>query len=80
MLIILTKKTLNSHYGGCKNLTSLFVKSIEKFIQIGSCMNMENRSRHKRKFNEQKTYSFYGKAKLLSTNYLLKLNKNTIFQ
>ena len=48
------KKTLNSHYGGCKNLTSLFVKSkIENLFKLALVLNMENRSRHKRKFNEQ---------------------------
>ena len=75
------KKTLNSHYGGCKNLTSLFVKSkIEKFIQIGSCIEYgKQKSPQKENSISNKTYSFYGKAKLLSTNYLLKLNKKYNF-
>ena len=33
------KKTLNSHFNGCKNLSYLFINSsIKKFIQIGSCI------------------------------------------
>ena len=30
-------KTMKSHYNGCKNISSFFLKSkIKKFIQIGS--------------------------------------------
>ena len=33
------KKTMKSHFNGCKNLSLLFLKSkIKKFIQIGSCI------------------------------------------
>jgi len=76
------KKTLNSHYQGCKNLADKFEKTnIEKFIQIGSSIEygklkspqIENSK------NLQNTYSYYGKAKLMSTKYLLKLYKEKNF-
>ena len=76
------KKTLESHYIGCKNLASIFSnRNIKKFIQIGSSIEygklkspqIENKN------NPQSTYSVYGKAKLLSTKYLLDLNKKNNF-
>ena len=68
-----------SHYNGCKNLASLFVKSkIKKYIQIGSSIEYGKikSPQKENKKNFQKTFSFYGKAKLLSTKYLLNLKKN----
>jgi len=71
------KKTLKSHYNGCKNLSFLFVNSnIEKFVQVGSCIEYgKKKSPQSEKIVNKKTYSFYGNAKLLSTNFLLKLKK-----
>ena len=75
------KKTLSSHYNGCKNLSSLFVNSrIKKFIQIGSCIEYgKKKSPQSENIINKKTYSFYGAAKLLSTNHLLKLKKKNNF-
>ncbi len=75
------KKTLNSHFNGCKNLSYLFINSsIKKFIQIGSCIEYgKKKSPQVEKIINRKTYSTYGKAKLLSTNYLLNLSKKYNF-
>lgn len=75
------KKTLNSHYNGCKNLSYLFLNSgIKKFVQIGSCIEYgKKKSPQLEKIINRKTYSSYGKAKLLSTNHLLNLNKKYNF-
>ena len=40
---------------------------------------MEKKSPQVEKIINKKTYSTYGKAKLLSTNYLLNLSKNITF-
>ena len=76
------KKTRKSHYEGCKNLASFFLSSkIKKFIQIGSCIEYGkvNSPQRENKLNKQKTYSIYGMSKLLSTKYLLQLNKKYDF-
>jgi nucleoside-diphosphate-sugar epimerase len=76
------KKTLDSHYKGCVNLASFFIKKkIKKFVQIGSSIEygrakspqLENLDKFKN------TYSYYGKAKQLSTKYLLNLFKKKKF-
>ncbi len=76
------QKTMNSHYRGCKNLSLLFLKTkIKKFIQIGSCTEygkikspqIENNK------NPQKTFTAYSSAKLLSTKFLLNLQKKFNF-
>ena len=75
-------KTLKSHFYGCKNLSLFFLKKkLKKFVQIGSSIeygklrspNIENNE------NTQKTFSVYGKAKLMSTKYLLNLKKKFDF-
>jgi len=71
-------KTMKSHFLGCQNLAKIFLKSkIKKFIQIGSSIEYGRKSspQIETKENIQKTYSVYGKAKLLSTKMLLKLYK-----
>tara|TARA_B100000401_G_scaffold436030_1_gene378782 strand:+ start:303 stop:791 length:489 start_codon:yes stop_codon:yes gene_type:complete len=76
-------KTMKSHYNGCKNISSLFLKTkIKKFIQIGSCVEYGKISSPQKEndHNKHKTYSVYGSSKLLSTKFLLKLKKNLIFQ
>ena len=76
------KKTLESHYRGCKNLALFFLNSkIKKFIQIGSSIEYGKISSPQKEnnFNKQKTYSFYGTSKLLSTKFLLKLKKKFDF-
>tara|TARA_A100001011_G_scaffold387826_1_gene466324 strand:- start:9351 stop:10259 length:909 start_codon:yes stop_codon:yes gene_type:complete len=76
------KKTRKSHYEGCKNLASFFLSSkIKKFIQIGSSIEYGRVTspQKENKLNKQKTYSIYGMSKLLSTKYLLQLNKKYDF-
>ena len=70
------KKTMKSHFVGCKNLSLFFLNSkITKFIQIGSSIEYGKKlsPQYENKNNYQKTFSFYGKAKLLSTKLLLNL-------
>tara|TARA_B110000967_G_C18788781_1_gene512210 strand:- start:256 stop:1167 length:912 start_codon:yes stop_codon:yes gene_type:complete len=71
------KKTFSSHFYGCKNLANHFLDSnISSFVQIGSSVEYGDlKSPHKesKKYNPKLIKSTYGKAKLLSTNYLLDL-------
>ena len=72
------KKTIRSHFNGCKNLAEFFLNSsIKKFVQIGSSIEY-GKTKSPQKKNQKKfsnTFSYYGKAKLLSTKLLLKLFK-----
>lgn len=76
------EKTIKSHFNGCKNLANFFLnRNIKRFIQIGSSIEygkIKSPQKESKK-NYQKTYSFYGKAKLLSTKFLLKLKKKYNF-
>ena len=74
-------KTLKSHYIGCKNLSTHFLNSkIKKFIQIGSCIEYGKIKSPQIESNlNKKTFSIYGSAKLLSTQFLLKLFKRFNF-
>ena len=75
-------KTLKSHYNGCKNLSFLFVDSnIKKFIQVGSSIEYGKLKspQVENKKNNQLTYSVYGKAKLLSTKFLINLYQKYSF-
>ncbi len=76
-------KTFSSHFYGCKNLANHFLESnISSFIQIGSSVEYGHlKSPHKenQKYNPRLIKSTYGKAKLLSTNYLLDLFKKKKF-
>ncbi len=75
-------KTIKSHYNGCKNLSLLFLKSkIKKFIQIGSSTEYGKikSPQTENKKNLQKTFSPYSNAKLLSTKFLLNLQKKFDF-
>ena len=76
-------KTLQSHYLGIKNLTSIFLKkSIKKFIQVGSSVEYGNiKSPHKENniFKVKNLKSSYGKAKLSASNLLLYYNKKFNF-
>ena len=72
-------KTYRSHYIGCKNLADIFKdRKIKSFIQIGSSVeygNAKSPQKESSKTDVNKLKSTYGKAKLMATNYLLKLNK-----
>ena len=76
------QKTMKSHFNGCKNLAMFFVnKKIKKFIQIGSSIEYGKSKSPQKENNKnlQKSYSIYGKAKLLSTKLLLDLNEKYNF-
>ena len=66
------KKTYNSHYLGCKNLTDIFIKNPPKsFVQMGSCVEYgfyksPQKETHNTNFKNLK--SIYGQAKLKATN------------
>ena len=72
---------MKSHYIGCKNLSNFFLNSkIKKFVQIGSCIEYGKiESPQKEIKQNKKTFSIYGKAKLLSTIFLQNLYKKYNF-
>ena len=74
-------KTMSSHYVGCRNLSTLFLNSkIKKFVQIGSCIEYGKvKSPQTEKNSNNKTFSIYGSAKLLSTQFLQDLYKKLNF-
>jgi len=65
------KKTLKSHYEGCKNLTEIFLKKTPlAFVQMGSSLEYGNANSPQKeniKCRLKKIKSTYGKAKLLSS-------------
>ena len=74
-------KTMKSHYDGFKNLTYLFLNSnIKRFVQIGSCVEYGKikSPQHEKNIND-KTFSIYGNAKLLSTKLSQNLYKKFNF-
>ena len=75
-------KNFNSHFLGCKNLAKFFLnKKLKRFIQIGSSIEYGKKLSPQKESNISKRIanSFYGQAKLLSTNYLLDLFKKKNF-
>ena len=76
-------KTYKSHYIGCKNLADIFKnKKIKSFIQIGSSVEYgraKSPQKENNKTDIKKLKSAYAQAKLMATNYLLKLNKKHNF-
>ena len=83
LIILIKKKVLDSHYLGCKNLAEIFLKNKpKKFIQIGSSVeygHLNSPQRENFKSRPGLIKSNYGKAKLLSTNYLISLFKKFNF-
>ena len=77
------KKTLQSHYTGCKNLTEIFLrKKPISFVQMGSSVEYGNsKSPQKESIicNPKSIKTIYGKAKLLSSIYLIDLFKKKNF-
>ena len=75
------EKVFKVHYEGCKNLANFFLKKkIKKFIQIGSSIEYGKKSSpQNEKMKSKNTHSYYGNAKLLSTNYLITLYKKKKF-
>ena len=77
------KKTFNSHFTGCKNLAGFFLnKKITSFVQMGSSIeygNLRSPQKEDAKTNLNSVKSIYGKAKLLSSKYLIDLFKKQKF-
>jgi len=77
------KKTLKSHYEGCKNLAEIFLKKVPfAFVQIGSSLeygNSNSPQKENMKCNLKLIKSTYGKAKLLSSIHMINLFKKKKF-
>ena len=77
------KKTFLSHYIGCKNLAKIFLKkNPSSFIQIGTSLEYgtsKSPQKENIKCNLKSIKSIYGKAKLLSSMYVIKLFKEKKF-
>jgi len=74
------KKTLSSHYIGCKNLAEIFLKKKPfSFVQMGSSTEYGNLQSPQKENGKCNPRSIYGKAKLLASNYLINLYKNKNF-
>ena len=77
------KKTFKSHYEGCQNLAQIFLeKKISSFIQIGSSLEYgasKSPQKESVKCNLKSVRSVYGKAKLLSSKYVINLFKKKKF-
>jgi len=71
-------KTFNSHFIGLKNLADFFLfQNIKKFIQFGSSVEYGfAKSPQNENYNikANKLKSIYGKAKFLSSKYLIEMN------
>jgi len=73
-------KTYKSHYLGCRNISNFFLKKkIKRFIQVGSSMEYGHAKSPQKENIKCVPKSLYGKAKFLSTQYLLKLHKKKKF-
>ena len=77
------KKAFKSHYIGCKNLVEIFLKKRPKaFVQMGSSVeygSSESPQKENARCIPKSIKSIYGKAKLLSSIYLINLYKSTKF-
>jgi len=77
------KKTFESHYTGCKNLAEIFIKKMPMaFVQMGSSIEygkIKSPQKENAKCNPKLIKSIYGKAKLLSSIYLINLFKKKNF-
>ncbi len=70
--------TFNSHYKSVKNLVEFFIrqnKPIKKFIQMGSSAEYGGLTKPQKETAKCVVKSFYGRAKLASTRYLIKQHK-----
>ena len=70
------KKTYQSHFEGCKNLSDFFKnKRITHFIQIGSGLEYGKKVLQHKEYMNCKPLSIYAKSKLKASRYLMKLHK-----
>ncbi len=74
------KKTLGSHYKGCKNLTEIFLKKRPKaFIQMGSSGEYGALRSPQKENSKCSPKSIYGQAKLLASKYLISIAREKNF-
>ena len=74
------KKTFESHYKGCKNLTEIFFnKKPEAFVQMGSSGEYGSLKSPQHENSKCNPESIYGKAKLLASRHLIKIYKKNKF-
>jgi len=74
------KKTFESHYIGCKNLTEIFLrKTPMAFVQMGSSAEYGNVKSPQKENAKCNPKSVYGQAKLLSSIHLIDLFKKQKF-
>jgi len=77
------QKTFKSHYLGCKNIAEIFLNIPPvSFVQMGSSIeygNQQSPQKESMKCNIKSIKSIYGKAKFLSTKYLMHLHKKKKF-
>jgi len=72
--------TYKSHYIGCKNISNFFLKKkLKSFVQVGSSMEYGIAKSPQKENFKCAPQSVYGKAKFLSTKYLLNLYKKKKF-
>jgi len=68
------KKTFDSHYNGCINLTEIFLNKPPKaFVQMGSSVEYGNLKSPQKENGRCNPKSVYGKAKLMASNYSIDL-------
>ncbi len=73
-------QNLKTHYVGCKNIVSLFLKKkIKLFIQIGSSLEYGNAKSPQKESISCKPESSYGLAKFKATNFLQRMNYKNKF-
>ena len=71
---------INAHFDGVQNLLQVINwDGLKKFIQIGSSAEYGALNSPHKEINITNPKSYYGKAKCMATNYLMKLNKKKKF-
>ena len=74
------KKTFENHYTGCKNLAEIFLKNEPvAFVQMGSSAEYGDVKSPQKENAKCNPKSVYGRAKLLSSIYLINLFKKQKF-
>ena len=73
-------ETLKTHYKGCQNLVKFFLKKkINLFVQIGSSLEYGKLKSPQKENQLCRPVSFYGKSKLMASQYLKKVSKKSSF-
>jgi nucleoside-diphosphate-sugar epimerase len=73
-------ETQKTHYKGCQNLVKLFLKKkINLFVQVGSSLEYGKLNSPQKENQICRPVSFYGKSKLMASQYLKQVNKKSSF-